>query len=125
MGTASASSKYFRELDVQIKLNENQLNQLRDLLFIERIRFLFYLIVGALVFAILCGIAFAVVTGNLFNLADRYSALINVGAVLLFFGLIQIFSYFILSLSLIREIRRLIKAQLMALEAAKTEVAAR
>jgi hypothetical protein len=124
MASRLVRSNYYQELEIQKQINEEQLDKLEDLLFIQKLKAAFYLVVAILILALLVVIATILLSGNRFELADRYSTLINIGSVFLFFGLVETFLFFIASLSLTREIRRLIRRQESALREAKAEFVA-
>ena len=67
-------------------------------------------------------IIFALASGSYF--IERYSALINIAVVFLLFGVIEMFAIFLASVSIIRQVRRLIGRQLIAIKAAHSELSA-
>jgi hypothetical protein len=123
-GTRAGRGNYYHELRVQMRINEEQLYKLEDLLFVQRIKAIFHLFMSVLIIALLIAIGIILLSPNRFELVDRYSTLVNIGAVFLFFGLVETFSFFLSSLSLIREIRQLIRRHASALKEAEAEFAA-
>lgn len=112
---------YYNDLRVQMLVNEDQLDKLKDLLFVEKIRAAFYLAISLLVIGLLGAIVALLLSGGRFDLVERYSTLVNIAAVFLFFGLVETFSLFVAALSLMREIGRLIRQHIAALKQAEAE----
>jgi len=104
------------ELASQMEINEEQLEKLEDLLIVYRIRALFFFCIGAVMLIVLVLVAAMLLLDLRFDFAERYSTLVNIGAIFLFFGLIETFSFFASSFAVVREVRRLIRRQLEALE---------
>lgn len=122
MRSSGGNGRYFDELEFQVKINQEQLDELRDLLYIARLRFIFFLTLFLIALIGLLIGAYLFVIGEFFYFFERHSTIINVSAVFLVFGLIEVFSYFSSSIVILRHIRRLIKRQIEALSAARIEL---
>jgi hypothetical protein len=116
---------YWLDLDKQIRLNQNQVDDLRDALLIERLKLFTYFIAFIILLSVAALITSIIISPNSFEILNHYAALINIGAVFMLFGLFEVLSFFSISLSLILKMRRLINRQRLALKHAKFEISER
>ena len=114
---------YYDQLAQQVQVNEEQIEKLQDLLFIQKLKATFYLGVAAFIAVALGAIIFALLNDYRFGTVERYTAIFNIAAVFLFFGLVEMFAISIASLTLVRDARRLLTRHVSGLKAAYAELA--